>query len=894
MLNVKNEISRVNPVDTPRLPEADGIPIVTALGCVIFEHHTDKGFIYTAINLTSLKKKIMSRRIHPLDRNGVEALVEKLSHTGIARAGILEADRPAGEQISVEKTEEITNAVFHNILPEYGYNVRAEQVSLANHLLQSINNHSVTLAEAETGTGKTLAYLVPAIIAKRGRLNDFRNMSIYPDMQYSEMPKMPIVIATSSIALQQALLTEYIPELSRILLERGIIKTPLTAILRKGREHYICERRLRAYLPTVSDKVVSFKLNSLLLSSGDGDLAEVTNLDNNIKNNISVSGRCFNDCPHRESCRYLDFVKRTKSNDIDIQVSNHNYILADTKLRADSRKPLIPNYQMLIIDEAHKFLSAARSMYGSEFSNTPAPDMLNSINDLVFSREGLQSRAKPAAKKLSDESVKLFRELIASAKSNANTDEETDRFNVNISAETSRHLINIREISGRLILILRDEAVFLKARELLQWVKKKYCADISPINLRSVFRAITADCGNRHDQDKAIHAQMDNLCKMICQLSAVRLLADAEKFRRHEKERSLIPDRQIVREESSAVFDDISAKAHSMLPIEKSSGRSAEKIIRLIRTLEQILEQADEFTRRNELICWLETDVNMNRPGEINLCAIPKNLNDRLFTDQWSKAIPVILTSGTLSANGDFSHIKRTLGLDRLETRLTETSKPSLFCHRENALLYISETVPFPDRQNADYITSAANETERLIRAAHGHTAVLFTSYKVMDMVWERLAKRKMPFPMFRLGKGDVNAIERFKKSGNGVLFASGALWEGIDIPGDILSMLVIVKLPFAIPDPIGEYERTLFKDMTEYKNCVIVPEMLIKLKQGFGRLIRNENDTGVVAILDCRVNGNGAYRRRVLDALPDCRVTDNIFEVERFIIEKKSPEYFL
>jgi ATP-dependent DNA helicase DinG len=102
------------------------------------------------------------------------------------------------------------------------------------------------------------------------------------------------------------------------------------------------------------------------------------------------------------------------------------------------------------------------------------------------------------------------------------------------------------------------------------------------------------------------------------------------------------------------------------------------------------------------------------------------------------------------------------------------------------------------------------------------------------------------------------------------------------------------VRLPFAVPDPIGEYEQTLYKNMNEYKAKVVVPEMLIKLKQGFGRLIRTETDTGCVAILDSRAGTSGAYRRRTLAALPNCRVTANIVDIAAFIKAKKSPEYFI
>jgi ATP-dependent DNA helicase DinG len=209
------------------------------------------------------------------------------------------------------------------------------------------------------------------------------------------------------------------------------------------------------------------------------------------------------------------------------------------------------------------------------------------------------------------------------------------------------------------------------------------------------------------------------------------------------------------------------------------------------------------LSKADSLICWLETDRDENR-----FCAIPKDLNEQLQKDLWNKGIPTVLTSGTLSANGDFSHIKRTLGLDRVIRGLIETSKPSPFDFKENALLYISENVPFPDQHGQEYILSVANEVEELIRASNGHAAVLFTSYRAMELVCEHLAERDLPFPMFRLNKGGIKEIERFKKSGNGVLFAAGALWEGIDIPGDALSMLIIVKLPFAVPDPSANTSR--------------------------------------------------------------------------------------
>jgi ATP-dependent DNA helicase DinG len=168
-----------------------------------------------------------------------------------------------------------------------------------------------------------------------------------------------------------------------------------------------------------------------------------------------------------------------------------------------------------------------------------------------------------------------------------------------------------------------------------------------------------------------------------------------------------------------------------------------------------------------------------------------------------------------------------------------------------------------------------------------------------MGRVFKKLEKRKLPFPLFKLERSTSNAIDRFKESGNagtsgaGVLFAAGALWEGIDIPGDALSMLIIVKLPFAAPDRVSEYEQTQYPNFMAYLESVLTPEMLVKLKQGFGRLLRLETDTGVVAILDIRAYFDAAYYNPIIETLPPCRVTGDIDEVVWYLRFIKGVEYF-
>ena len=128
----------------------------------------------------------------------------------------------------------------------------------------------------------------------------------------------------------------------------------------------------------------------------------------------------------------------------------------------------------------------------------------------------------------------------------------------------------------------------------------------------------------------------------------------------------------------------------------------------------------------------------------------------------------------------------------------------------------------------------------------------------------------------------------------NDILFAAGACWEGIDFPGDMVSLLIIAKLPFPIPGPVSDYERQQYPNLRDYIQAEIIPEMQKKLRQGFGRAIRTENDSCVVAILDERAGVGGKYHAAALAALPKCPSTGKIEDVQRFIREHKRPDYFL
>jgi ATP-dependent DNA helicase DinG len=302
-----------------------------------------------------------------------------------------------------------------------------------------------------------------------------------------------------------------------------------------------------------------------------------------------------------------------------------------------------------------------------------------------------------------------------------------------------------------------------------------------------------------------------------------------------------------------------------------------------------IKNKLEIFLAPQQLVTWYEYNNNVYR-----LCAIPKDLSKQIYTNLWNREALSVLTSGTLSANGDFGLMKNKLGIDYMYSdKIAETSKKSPFDYKQNALIYIPEYIPFPNVKREGYIKAVTNEIDRLLKATYGHSLVLFTSYRLMEIVFNNISKNKYDYPFFIMGRGRVDALCDFKISENGVLFASDAAGEGVDIVGDTLSNLIIVKLPFAVPDPLSKYEQSVMGGLDNYLKNVNTPNMIIKLKQYVGRLIRSEYDTGVVAILDSRVNSTGKYRNIVLESLFDAEVTNNITSVERFIMEKKKPDYF-
>lgn len=279
-----------------------------------------------------------------------------------------------------------------------------------------------------------------------------------------------------------------------------------------------------------------------------------------------------------------------------------------------------------------------------------------------------------------------------------------------------------------------------------------------------------------------------------------------------------------------------------------------------------------------------------DKRGGVMLCATVSNLTGQFRQTLWQQDRPVVLTSGTLAVGKDFRRFKEKTGL-LADGRIRESVSLSPFEYEKNCLLYLP---PHPPRwENGDYYDALTAEIAALLGAAHGHTLVLFTSYAAMSAVKGRL-KGKTPYPLFTMGRNAVHTMEEFKRRPGSILLATGAAWEGFDFPGDCVSLLIIPRLPFAVPNALKEKEREKYPSLKSFIQAVAVPEMQIKLKQGFGRAIRTETDTCVVAILDERAVPGRRYHKSVIAALPEMRMTSSYQEIEGFIRSVKPEGYFL
>lgn len=660
--------------------------------------------------------------------------------------------------VIVSNPLEAIDSIFRVILPEYGFTVREEQIKLSMDMYQGLIGKKVAICEAEVGTGKTMAYLVAAFIAKQRYTTEYGF-------------DLPVTISTSSIELQKMIVEKEIPQLSHMLQDYGLIKHPLSAAIRKGKEHYFCKARYFDYFSKIMANKQKYQ-NLIEYFTTSKIVARAFDLDQwdmpaAIKGKICVKGRCSR-CEYKEDCRYSSYVKTSNEKGaMDFQVTNHNLFLASLKTSdANPSRCIMQRSSYVVIDEAHKLLEAARSAFGEQFAEGMIQKYINSVRYLG------SPKVDPS----------VYKKLLTKA----------------------------QKTNQQLFAMLRGQ--------------------------------ISANVFND-----------ERTCSITIPDSGITLI------------QRLIET--INRIEAS-----------------KKQNRGAYEM-----DGQRIVKLLNQFTRQNDSNIWLELEDG----NALMLCCCPKNMADAMEKIVWNRNASYVLTSGTMSDGTDFSYFKKENGISRLSKHLVaESSAVSPFDYSRNTRMYIPMDMPVPDNSSNEYIAAITDRILKLIEATNGHTAILFTSYKVLQAVYEKAIKSLDKYEVFCMTRNNRKVISDFRKSKNGVLFASGSMWEGVDCIGDSLSSVIIVRLPFPLRSAMMEQKKEAVADVARFVQEYAVPEMLIKLRQGAGRLIRSETDTGVISILDSRA-ATGSYVPRIKMALIKYPTVESVDEVKAFMESVKGKDYY-
>jgi ATP-dependent DNA helicase DinG len=342
------------------------------------------------------------------------------------------------------------------------------------------------------------------------------------------------------------------------------------------------------------------------------------------------------------------------------------------------------------------------------------------------------------------------------------------------------------------------------------------------------------------------------------------------------------PDREGFLEHSGDVYLSL-RNALDALDGELERVRGAEEGSALKRRSAELHQQLAFLLESNDrgYVFWIErraAAATRFSAGNIWLRATPINVASLLGHDLFESIPSVVLTSATLTVQGNFDHIRRRLGL----THARELAAPSHFHYPEQALLYLPADMPDP--REAGFLDAAVEKVCEILEITRGRAFCLFTSHSQMRQVHEQLLAR-VGFPLLLQGTAPRNALlEEFRITPNAVLLGTSSFWQGVDVQGEQLSCVIIDKLPFAVPsDPVVAARMKAIEEdggnpFAEYQ----LPTAVIALKQGFGRLIRSLDDRGVLVLLDPRLCRQ-RYGRVFLESLPPYRVTGQIADVEAF-----------
>lgn len=666
---------------------------------------------------------------------------------------------------------------------------RAPQVEMARKVAQAFNEGQFLVIEAGTGTGKSMAYLVPAI---KWAVNN-------------PGPEGRVIISTNTKNLQEQLFFKDLPVL------HSIMKEKFKAVLLKGKGNYLC---LDKWVTVMSD--MQYRLNARervnilplyfwVQQTETGDIAE--NNGFRVERNLGLWSKLIaenNYCPGK-SCKYYDrcFLMKARNNakDAHIVLVNHSLLFSD--LAADNA--VLQDYAHVILDEAHNIEKTATEYLGIESTLWQFRDFYHKL----YQRERMETGVLVQLKRRVQAGNLKQTHLEALIKS---VDQLTDQ--VAACWRTTQQFF--RELTAHL-------------RRHTPTADNEYATRVRYIRDQRLFDPVMETFGNLKNEFTALQKGLGNLIEYLKELPEDRF----------EYQRQLFQDLSAQYMQAQAVIDNL-----------------------------EFLLTAEWDT----YVYWYELP-NRQDSDDTRLYAAPLEIGNILSERLYARLRTAVFTSATLAVNRQFDYFLSRVGLDRVAPeRLEVCLLESPFNYDEQVFLGVPSFLPEPG--HPEFIPRVQQLLERLVAELPRGALVLFTSYSMMHKVYHAVR------PAFEAEKVELLAqgidgsrhslINRFKANRTSVLLGTDSFWEGVDVPGEALELVLIARLPFDVPsDPVIQARSELIQrrggnPFMEYA----IPEAVIRFRQGFGRLIRHRSDYGAVIVLDSRVVKK-LYGRIFLESLP-------------------------
>lgn len=654
------------------------------------------------------------------------------------------------------------------------YEFRPGQLEMAAAVEETLELDQILLCEAGTGTGKTLAYLVPAIQSGH-----------------------KVIISTATRALQDQIVREDLPLIARTL---GLC--PRVAVM-KGLSNYICRRRLLERLtadtPAQKDHSSLRVIHDFSLRSVSGDKSELSELseDDPVWRDVTASSelRVGASCPHYEDC-FITRMRR-EAESAQLVIVNHHLFFADLALRGPHPGRVLPNYDAIVFDEAHQLESIAVDFFGVRVTSTRVErlghDIARTVRALQLAAPDLWRSVASVLGRVEKAAQGYFLAMLAVTE-----------------GQEGRGAIPLENLRGE-----PQQA----------WIR----LDTELESLGDVLELI----GTRLPELRAQRGGFEG--------------------------RSVSAEVDLGSRRVSELRSQLSTIAES------PAGR----------------------------VLWTEKTER-----QTTISSSPIDLSETLRSRLFDQVPAMVLTSATLTTSkreegqlveNSFQYLRSRLGLVDLPTPVIEVVVPSPFDYRNRSLLYTPKDLPAPAEPS--FVKSAASRIAELVKVTEGGAFVLATSLRAMHALYRELEEHLPGYLRLLQGQAPKSElISRFRSEERAVLVATASFWEGVDVPGRALRLVVLEKIPFLVPsDPLVSARAQAISEaggnpFMEY----FVPAAAIALKQGFGRLIRSREDAGIVALLDDRVHRRG-YGQRLLSSLPPARRTDSLATVARFWSELDS-----